>query len=124
MTTSADIAKVDTKIDLSKRVGPKLVIPSFASYLTKKKKSNDIIDSNVEVITKPMKVFNENLFCDIENTIRKNRVDISQVELLQQGDKYIKEISFFNESDCDYVFEGLQDYLGVSRNKNKLRFII
>jgi hypothetical protein len=124
MTTSGDIAKVDTKIDLTKRESPKTVIPSFASYLTKKKNDNDIIDSNVEVTTVPMKVFNESFFCDIEATIRNNKVDIAEVQLYSKNSKFIKDISFFNESDCDYVFDGLKEYSGITKMGSKLRLII
>jgi hypothetical protein len=55
----------------------------------KKKNDNDIIDSNVEVTTVPMKVFNESFFCDIEATIRNNKVDIAEVQLYSKNRKFI-----------------------------------
>jgi hypothetical protein len=131
MTTSGDIAPIETKLMLQQNA-----IPKFSSYLSKllkdKKKIKDpskVTNTKLKVFKKPTKKqITEEMFTNLQKIIRDNKVDIRNVQVIQnptinesrKAIDYKKEICLYSEEDCKFVYEGFKEYEGVFLDKEKL----
>ena len=131
MTTSGDIATVDTKLPLGKLNK----IPEFSSYLDKINKSKQKKKSKIkptETVKTELSVFkqiSEEYFYNLQNIIRRNNVDIKQVtvdDIINENSQktYQKTITFYSESDCNEVFNGFlaNQYEVIKINPTSLVF--
>lgn len=151
MTTSGDIAPIDSKLNLSSR--SKVEIPKFSSYLDKALKNKKKVTTtttttnstkanltgNTKIIPTKLEVFKtltEELFYNIQNIIRKNGIDIKSVyvnenhKLNENNDLYNiqyngfeKAIEFYDEDDCEYVYNGFSEYTAHIEKPNNMTLI-
>ena len=148
MTTSGDIAQVDAKLNLSSR--NKSTIPEFSSYLdkvlkdkSKSKKNKPKINGNTNVIPVKLDVFKtltEELFFNIQTIIRNNGIDIKSLTVNENKtltensnqnsnpynisyNGFEKSIEFYDENDCEYVYNGFSEYLANVDKKDSVTLV-
>lgn len=133
MTTSGDIAPIETKLMLQQNA-----IPKFSSYLSKLLKDKKKVKNTTKITKTKLKVFepkksiSEEMFSNLQKIIRDNNVGIRNVKIIQdtklnesrKAIDYKKEIFLYSEEDCKFVFEGFKEYTGISMNleKNSVTF--
>lgn len=113
MTASADIAQVETKVNLQSRT-----VPSFETYLKKNKLKKAKIETDKTNIEKAKEVKLDIIKALSEGDLGelRNKHPFRQVDIAEQNNKYYKIIDFYKEISESDILEaiGKQGVLGES----------